>query len=367
VVASAQVPVRCFLGSLLVYRLALPTTAYAGSSKQPNESELIRQLPEEDRKWLAVFVAPIILPKERTAFLELTEARERELFKEEFWKRRERDNLQPPLGRGYRDWYAELRALSETQYDHWPNDAARMVIGHGEPASINRLEMCRRTFRDLEIWTYNSQRSSGGKARLYMFYRRSPAEPRRMWTLGTADADVFSPRSCRTSFADLIHECAPPKHGQNASDRCGTTGSVCKDVCAVLTVWLEISSRQGTPNGGAQESARLMAAPEISLEGLDTIKLRSASYSDPLAKKIPVESLEVSKADGSPSSPEGAEVKRELTRDEINDRIERLDRKYKDWLDLAGPLLTQHELSDFLQLPSSGKDRFITEFWKRHS
>jgi hypothetical protein len=45
----------------------------------------------------------------------------------------------------------------------------------------------------------------------------------------------------------------------------------------------------------------------------------------------------------------------------------RLEPKYRDWLDLAKPLLTEDDLSRFLQLSAPEKDRFIREFWKRHS
>jgi hypothetical protein len=44
-----------------------------------------------------------------------------------------------------------------------------------------------------------------------------------------------------------------------------------------------------------------------------------------------------------------------------------LELKYKEWLDLARPLLTEDELSRFPQLSAAERDRFIREFWKRHS
>jgi hypothetical protein len=36
-------------------------------------------------------------------------------------------------------------------------------------------------------------------------------------------------------------------------------------------------------------------------------------------------------------------------------------------MDLARPLLTEEEVSRFLQLSGHDKDTFIREFWKRHS
>jgi len=55
--------------------------------------------------------------------------------------------------------------------------------------------------------------------------------------------------------------------------------------------------------------------------------------------------------------------KRQLSSEEIQDRIAKLEPKYRQFLDLAGPLLTQPEISKFLQLEPAEKDRFVSEFW----
>ena len=58
---------------------------------------------------------------------------------------------------------------------------------------------------------------------------------------------------------------------------------------------------------------------------------------------------------------------RKLSPEEIRERIETLEPEYKDFLDLARPLMTEEELSRFLQISGHDKDAFIREFWKRHS
>ena len=58
---------------------------------------------------------------------------------------------------------------------------------------------------------------------------------------------------------------------------------------------------------------------------------------------------------------------RRLTPDEIRERSEALEPEYKEFLELAKPLLSEDELSRFLQLSGHDKDAFIREFWKRHS
>src|SRR5690242_5978522 len=88
--------------------LLLSGTAFGQATPvltKKQKSERIKALPEEERKWLTDYVAPIILPEEENLFLQLTEARQREVFKIEFWQRRERDGLPPPLGPGYQKRY----------------------------------------------------------------------------------------------------------------------------------------------------------------------------------------------------------------------------------------------------------------------
>src|SRR5262245_28613125 len=117
--------------TLVLAALALAVSV-PGRAAGTGDKAAVAALPAEAQQWLD-FVAPIILPEEKKAFLELTQPYEREAFEQEFWKRRERDTLRFPLGPGYKQRYAELREVAETRYDGWPHDAAAMVIRHGEP------------------------------------------------------------------------------------------------------------------------------------------------------------------------------------------------------------------------------------------
>ena len=81
---------------------------------------------------------PIILPDEKDFFLLLSQPHEREIFKEEFWKRRERDGLVFPLGRVTATGARSSSARRRQKYDGRREDAGRMVIVHGEPASHQR-------------------------------------------------------------------------------------------------------------------------------------------------------------------------------------------------------------------------------------
>jgi GWxTD domain-containing protein len=330
--------------------------------KSPSESERIKTLPEEERQWLTEFAAPIILEEEKKAFLELEAPYQREVFKREFWERRELPDLLFPLGPGYRFRYQELRQLADEKYDGWRQDAGRMVLRWGEPASILKPRCVGEDVFDVEVWTYDNLGRSGRTAARYIFYRRFGGGPRRLWTLNDGARQVFYPNSCRRSFSDLAGDCPPPSLSPCAE---------CEDRCQVYRAYQEISARQGSGAGAAIEQATLFEPPRVSTEGLDRQKNRWATSSDPGAKKILVEGPS-SVADGVFTSPipfptPTPEPRHRLSAEEIRERILRLEPKYREWLDIAGPLMTEEELSRFLQSSAAEKDRFIREFWKRHS
>src|SRR5689334_119149 len=119
--------------------VAAPGVPTLSSSEK---SARLRALPEEDRKWVEDYVAPIILPEEENLFLQLTEPHQREIFKEEFWKRREQAGLTPPLGPGYRNRYEALRDAANGTYGGLQSDTGRLVVRHGEPDAVNEFPEC---------------------------------------------------------------------------------------------------------------------------------------------------------------------------------------------------------------------------------
>src|SRR5437879_4923315 len=117
--------------SVLLGGVAFAQTAPVLSSKQKKEA--INGLPDEERRWLTDFVAPIIYPEEQNLFLQLKEPYQREMFKAEFWARRETPGLSAPLGPGYQLRYQNFRDLAVSEYDGLNSDAGRMVVRKGEP------------------------------------------------------------------------------------------------------------------------------------------------------------------------------------------------------------------------------------------
>src|SRR3954451_20311631 len=110
--------------ALLLAAAASAASAMAAAFDAPRSKKAaLAAMPEEDRKWVTDYVAPIILPDEEKLFLELTEPQQRERFKQRFWARREALGLKAPLGPGYERRYAELRDLAVAQYDGIWGDA----------------------------------------------------------------------------------------------------------------------------------------------------------------------------------------------------------------------------------------------------
>ena len=333
--------------------------------KPLTEKQRLAALPDEERKWLEEFIAPIILPEEKKVFLELTEPYQREQFKLAFWERRERTGLPQPLGPGYRYRYEELRGLADSKYDGWRTDAGRMVLRWGEPAEIFVPKTCGETFRDLEVWTYTNTGNSGLGTRKFIFYRPTPG-PRRLWNITVRDSDVFLPNSCRQNFDALAADCQTV-----LADRCR---GPCPDNCEVYRAYLEIKARQGNSGASAaMEEVSIFKPVEISTEGLEAMKTKWATTGDPAAKKLSVEGPSGStqpqataSKDGKPSGP--APTRRKLSNKEIKELTAKLAQKYKDFLELVDLIITKDEKEVFLQIGDDyQKDHFIEAFWKRRS
>jgi len=336
--------------------------AASGASRK----ELLAALPAEERKWLTEFVAPIIQTEEEQFFLKLTEPHQREVFKDEFWRRREKEGLEHPMGPGYRQRYEELRLLADEKYDGWRNDAGRMVLRWGEPTSLEEVKDCGPTrLRDLEMWTY-ANRGAGRLKDFHFFYRPNPLAPRRLWTLAVANTDVFDPDSCPKSFGKLAAAC----HG-------GFQGSclVCPGLCPVYQAYEQIKFRQGSEAGAMTELAKLLTPQRVSTEDLSRLSGRFAGLADPKAKPLAVEgpsgSATVPTSAGArvtahPSTP--APAHRKLSGKEVKELSARLAPKYRDWLELVGLIITGEEREVFLQIAEDyQKDRFIESFWRRRS
>ena len=358
-------PARLALSALLLGLGALAPQAATAKKNVPaeqrRERDLIAALPEEDRQWLIEFVAPIILPDERRAYLELTEGYQREDFREAFWQRRERAGLPPLFGPGYRYRYQELRELLDSRYDGWRSDASKVVIRFGEPSEI-LTPRCDaggdEDFRDLEVWTYRTIGTWGHGEKRFIFYRPFLGSPRRMWTLQDPDSKVFVPHRCRKTFPELFRDCSLRYSGACVP---------CEDRCRVYRAWDEIQRRQGSATGALMEEATLLQEPPlVSTEDLPRQRDKWATTSKPGARKIDVEGpgsapvVVTAPPALSPTPDRGP-----LSDDELKRRIAVLPERHQEFLAAAGPLIRKEEIVEFVRMRSDRRDEFIREFWTR--
>jgi Ca-activated chloride channel family protein len=271
------------------------------------------------------------------------------------------------MGPRYRDRYEELRHLADEKYDGWRQDAGRMVLRWGEPASIQEARDCPpTTLRDLEIWAYNNLGGSGRLTERYLFYRPASGSPRKLWTIGTRDSEIFEPGSCRKGFADLINDCQ-----YQLLDAC----TPCEQLCDLFKVWQEVHARQGSEAGAQIETAKLLAPPKVATEDLSDLSGKFAGLPNPNAKSIGVEgpgskpdSTAAAKAAVAAATSTPAPTHRKLSRKEVKDLTAQLPPKYREFLELVDLIITDQEKEVFLQIADVyQKDRFIESFWRRRS
>ena len=348
--------------ALISVLLALGTLPRAGSTPpnknapqgDPREKDLIAALPDDDRRWLVEFVAPIILPEEKKAYLELTETYQRDDFREKFWERRELPELPWILGPGYRYRYRELRELADTKCDGWRSDAGRLVIRFGEPAQIV-VPSCvgEGDLRpDVEVWKY-ANFLAGLNRRLFLFYRPTGGGPRRLWTLLDRDGpELFLPNSCRKKLADLYWDCVPMPCPP--CEKCST----CVDRCEVYKAFDETKIHESNGMGALAEKGRLLGEQQVPLEDLARQPDKWATTSKRGAKPIGL-------TDAPAAASEAAEPPRKLSGAELAERMAALEKRYRQWLDVALPLFTEDDLMAFVQMSNADRDAFMAGFWKR--
>ena len=346
-------------------------------------AEKLKALPEEDRKWVEEFVAPIILPDEKNLYLQLTETHQREIFREEFWKRREQPGLPDPLGPGYRNRYEGFREAAASTYGGLTSDTGRVVVLHGEPLAVEEFAQCNDVFRDLAVWSYRSAAGGGSlqKETQFLFYRSSPGAPWRLWYPAIPDRELLAPGSCLSSVPQACRPIgSPPAPGAD----CGpyAAAKTCDQACDVVRIIERIRSR-----GVADIALALSEPPKVDTEGLEKLADRFPTLKGDKATALNVEgpagegpagdavvpSSPSAKVAAGPETPETAAsrpapARKKLSKREIRERTEALPQKYRDFMTLVELIITDDEREVFLQIAEGyQRDKFIDAFWKRRT
>ncbi len=347
----------------------------------------IAALPDEDRRWLEDYVAPIILEDEKNLFLQLTEQHQRDIFREEFWARREQPGLADPLGPGYRNRYEHFREAAQTEFDGLTSDPGKVVVLHGIPV-IQEFRDCNEVFRSVEVWTYPHQIGGSGMSKdlQFLFYRPSFGSPRKLWYPAIPEREILAPSAC---LPDATAACRPPNAPagrSNSGAGCPESSAprTCDAACAVVQVIEKIKAR-----GVADIALAMSLPPPVSTEGLDKLADRFATLPGAGAKTLTVQShgnsadktapagdavvptspsAKVTAGDAAPASNRPAPSKVELSKKEMKALTEALPQKYRDFITLTELIITHDEKEVFLQIKEDyQRDKFIDNFWKRRS
>ena len=125
----------------------------------------IAKLTERHRQFLED-VDPIIQPAEVDAFLVLETDAQRDVYMEEFWRRR--DVAQGTTNRAFKDlYYTRLETVKE-EFKQVASDRSRIFLIYGEPNERIQVD-CSRYLQPLEIWKYFFIPGLGHQVR-FLFY-----------------------------------------------------------------------------------------------------------------------------------------------------------------------------------------------------
>ncbi len=168
--ALAGLALAAFLGTSFAALAAEPPKALSRSERK----ERIKNLSDHYRQFLAE-VEPIMQPEELDAFLRLESDPQRDLFVDDFWRRRE--STQP----GYRAMYYERLQIAREQYRSVASDRGKIFVIQGPAANIVKVDhnTCR-LLQDMEIWTYDEIPKIGHTVR-FIFYVPRGGIDYRLW------------------------------------------------------------------------------------------------------------------------------------------------------------------------------------------
>jgi len=165
---------------IALFSLILAAGALAADGPKPltraERKDLVAKLSDKHRGFLAD-VEPIITTGERDAFLRLETEPQREVFIEDFWRRR--DIAAGTTGHAARDDYYERLEFVRANFRQVMSDRGRVYLIHGVPTTLLEVS-CPRFFVPLQVWYYASLPGLGRDARL-LFFESANERTWRLW------------------------------------------------------------------------------------------------------------------------------------------------------------------------------------------
>ena len=166
---------------IALFSLSLAFTAMAADGEKPltraERKERTARLADKHRQFL-LDVEPIISSGERDTFLRLETEAQRDVFIEDFWRRR--DIAAGTTGHAARDDYYERLEFVRTSFEQIMSDRGRIYLVHGVPAALIDIR-CPRYFQPIQVWYYPHLPGVGREVTL-LFYQARYERTWRLWS-----------------------------------------------------------------------------------------------------------------------------------------------------------------------------------------
>lgn len=199
--------VRCFFLSFVLC-LTLVFSSFIRAEDPP-------ELNQKYKEWLEREVSYIITSKERSAFLQLENDRQRDLFIREFWRHRD-----PSVGTArneFREEHYRRLAIADrlfgrgTSKPGWKTDRGRIFILLGPP--INRQHFDSPDIYPIELWYYQGSQSSSLEPFFHiLFYKKYGSGDFILYDPLRDGANVLSPET-----SDIPWDPGRPRFDPDAS------------------------------------------------------------------------------------------------------------------------------------------------------
>jgi len=145
-------------------RAAAPDPGVQKLSRR-DRKDRIAKLSDAHREFLKE-IEPIMLPRELDTFLILESDAQRDLYIEEFWKRRDSDSLS--ARNEYRETYKELLEEAKQKFKYMTSERTRAYLTRGRPVEMLAIECS--VLVPLELWFYGYIEGLGRNP-ILLFYK----------------------------------------------------------------------------------------------------------------------------------------------------------------------------------------------------
>jgi Ca-activated chloride channel family protein len=164
---------------LILLTLLVGAPMLAAETKPLSRTErkqLTAKLSDRYRQFLAD-VEPIVSTAERDTFLRLETDPQRDVFIEDFWRRR--DIMSGTTGHAARDNYYDRLEYVREKFEEVMSDRGRVYLIHGVPGGLIDIN-CAQYFVPIQVWYYAEINGIGRDVRL-LFYQRKNERVFRLW------------------------------------------------------------------------------------------------------------------------------------------------------------------------------------------